>query len=305
MKRYTTITAVIALLIVGFLVLGGAGAALAHGGGPEYRNDATERSWGSMMGEQTGSMNPGNQGPMMNDDTQNSGFRGYMQNTWSTMMEGWNNRFGSMIGGMMGGWGNMMGNGWFGGSMMGNSGWLNGGTPISAEDVQKIAEDYVASYGANLEVAEIMEFDNHFYVQAREKDTGRYAFEFLVDRYTGATHPEPGPNMMWNTKYGHMSGSGWGSMMGGGMMGGYWNTPTGQMTITPEQAIEIAQEYLNNYRDGLEAADEADAFYGYYTIHILENGKVVGMLSVNGYSGSVWPHTWHGNYLGMVGGDEH
>ena len=111
--------------------------------------------------------------------------------------------------------------------------------------------------------------------------------------------------MMWNTKYGHMSGSGWGGMMGGGMMGGYWNTPTGEMTITPEQAVEIAQEYLNDYRDGLEADEEADAFYGYYTIHILQDGVVVGMLSVNGYTGSVWPHTWHGKYLGMVGGDEH
>jgi len=28
-------------------------------------------------------------------------------------------------------------------------------------------------------------------------------------------------------------------------------------------------------------------------VHILKNGMVTGMLSVNGYSGQVWYHTWH------------
>ena len=45
--------------------------------------------------------------------------------------------------------------------------------------------------------------------------------------------------------------------------------------------------------------DEAEAFYGYYTLHILKNGQVEGMLSVNGYTGAVWYHTWHGPFLGM------
>ena len=300
MKRYMIITAGIAMLVVGFLILSGTSVILAHSG-PGDQINATEEIWGPMMGEQPGIANGSPQEDKMESYPDIGGVWRYMWNAWHSMMNGW----GGMMGGMMGGWSNMMGNGWFGGSMMGNWGWFNNGTPISEDEVHQIAEDYVATYGDDLEVAEIMEFDNQFYVQAREKSTGRFAFEFLIDRYTGATHPEPGPNMMWNTKYGHMSGSGWGGMMGGGMMGGYWNTPTGEMTITPEQAVEIAQEYLNDYRDGLEAADEADAFYGYYTIHILQDGEVVGMLSVNGYTGSVWPHTWHGKYLGMVGGDEH
>jgi hypothetical protein len=44
---------------------------------------------------------------------------------------------------------------------------------------------------------------------------GTGAFELLVER-NGFFRPEPGPNMMWNTKCGHMAG--WG---GYGMMGGY------------------------------------------------------------------------------------
>jgi hypothetical protein len=38
-------------------------------------------------------------------------------------------------------------------------------------------------------------------------------------------------------------------------------------------------------------------FYGYYTLDFSTNGKVVGMLSVNGYSGAVFLHTWHGTFI--------
>ncbi len=303
MKGYKRLAFVAtAFVIGGLLLLSLAGAALADG--PWGRGGSNGAMQGSMMGETYGpNPQPGEASPGPREmryesgSEQPAGVWGYMQNAWGTMMRGWY----GMMGGFMGGWSNMMGSGWYGGSMMGNWGWLNGGTPISAAEVEQVARDYVASYGnSDLEVAEIMEFDNHFYVQAREQSTGRYAFEFLVDRYSGTAHPEPGPNMMWNTRYGHMGGSVWGGMMGSG-----WNTGTGAMNITPEQAVQIAQDYLDNYRPGLKAADEADAFYGYYTIHILQDGEVVGMLSVNGYSGSVWPHTWHGTFLGMVGGDEH
>jgi hypothetical protein len=49
---------------------------------------------------------------------------------------------------------------------------------------------------------------------------------------------------------------------------------------------------------GTTVADEADAFYGYYTLHVLRDGKTIGMLSVNGFTGTVWYHTWHGNFVG-------
>jgi len=53
----------------------------------------------------------------------------------------------------------------------------------------------------DLEVAEMMEFSNHFYAIVQEESTGIGAFEVLVDKVSGAVHPEPGPNMMWNLKY--------------------------------------------------------------------------------------------------------
>ncbi len=195
-------------------------------------------------------------------------------------------------GGMMGGYGagtdcpGHGGGGW--------PGYPGASTPISDEQAIEIAQDYIAEYNnPDLELVEIMAFDNHFYAQVRERSTGINAFEFLIDRYTGAAYPEPGPNMMWNTKYGHMAG--W-----GGMMGGWWGQPSGEMRISPEEARQIAQDYLDATGSGLEVSNEVDAFYGYYTIHTLRDGQIVGMLSVNGYSGQVWVHTWHGEFLGMV-----
>jgi hypothetical protein len=49
--------------------------------------------------------------------------------------------------------------------------------------------------------------------------------------------------------------------------------------------------------NGAKVADDADAFYGYYTIDVLRDGKTIGMLSVNGTTGAVWYHTWHGAFV--------
>jgi hypothetical protein len=96
-----------------------------------------------------------------------------------------------------------------------------------------------------------------------------------------------GPNMMWNTKYG---------MMSGGILGGIFGTPTTTMTVTPAQATANAQQYLTNYLPGTTTGD-VTTFYGYYTIEALNGTTTQGMLSVNGYTGQVWVHTWHGTFI--------
>ncbi len=223
-------------------------------------------------------------------------------------------------GSMMGGWGpgGMMGRGMMGGwrygitpttgitgtmpygygpgacPVMGGWGRPGTGTPISLDQAIEKAQQFLTAYGnSDLTLTEVMEFSNHFYAEVKEESTGIHALELLIDRYTGTVHPEPGPNMMWNTKYGHMGG------MMGGMMGGWWGRPNGPMTVTPEQARTNAQQWLDANLPGTTVAPEADAFYGYYAIHVLQNDAVVGMLSVNGYTGQVWYHTWHGDFIGM------
>jgi len=103
---------------------------------------------------------------------------------------------------------------------------------------------------------------------------------------------------MWNLKYGHMSGMRGGMM--GGMMGGYQNNSNlidAAMTVTPEDALLAAQNYLDREHPGSVTSADADPFYGYYTIDILKDGKVTGMLSVNGFNGEVFFHSWHGSFI--------
>src|SRR4030042_988431 len=187
-------------------------------------------------------------------------------------------------GGMMGS-GGMMGYG----GMMGPGGpYTSGGERITMDQAVEIVNKYLRDRNdPNLKAAEILEFSYNFYVGFSEKDTGIHAFEVLIDPYTGDMYPEPGPNMMWNTKYGMMSGMMWGTP-----------NPSAHMTVTEEQAKQYAQEFIDGYLPGAEVED-ADRFYGYYTVEITKNNQIYGMLSINGYTGQVWYHSWHGLFLDM------
>ena len=220
-----------------------------------------------------------------------------------------------MTGGMMGhmGMGSMMG------MMMGDfdqygqfgpgSGMMGAWTPseelrpsgdiLTLDEAVAVAEAYVAEWDTDqaLAVGEVMQFSNNFYGEAVEAETGHGAFEFLIDPQTGIVVGEPGPNMMWNVRYGMNM------MMGAGL----WQpaaADAAEMTVTVEQAHDYAQAYLDNVLPGTQAEDGADTFYGYYTLHILRDGQIVGMLSVNGYSGQVWLHHWHGDFIEMTGDAE-
>ena len=63
---------------------------------------------------------------------------------------------------------------------------------------------------------------------------------------------------------------GGGGMMGGGMMG-RWNNNikpesiSEAMPVSSEQALEYAQEYLDNNLPGVKVSEEITPFYGYYT----------------------------------------
>ncbi len=186
----------------------------------------------------------------------------------------------------------------FGGGCHGRFGWNGGygnlapytstGAPLNITTAKTIADNYVASIGnPDLTVKEVEEYQANFYVQVTEKSTDNGAFELIVNKYTGSIYPEMGPNMMWNTKYG---------MMRGGALGGIFGTPTTTLTVTAAQATANAQQFLNGNIAGTTTGD-VTPFYGYYTIEVLKDGAPYGMLSVNGYTGQVWFHTWHGAFI--------
>jgi hypothetical protein len=211
--------------------------------------------------------------------------------------------------GMMGGMMNELVNGMMGGMMINtNSPFYTPVEPLSLAEATDVLNTYITDLNDdNLEVGEVMVFDNHAYAEIIESDTGIGVMEVLVDPATKTVYPEMGPNMMWNLKYGMMSGFGGYGMMGG-MMGhhpgfnqGAATEATAEMPVSTDQAVELAQEYLAANFPHLTVEEQADPFYGYYTLHVQEDGEPVGMLSVNGYSGQVFPHTWHGELLEMSG----
>jgi hypothetical protein len=194
-------------------------------------------------------------------------------------------------GGMMGqgGYGGMMG-----GGMMGSWDYIPPGvrTALTIDQAVDQVRNYLADWGnPDLAVSEVMQFSNHFYAEVAEKSTKRKAFELLLNKYTGAVFAEPGPTMIWNLKYGQMTG---------GMMGGLaQQAQTDTMPISGAKALELGQSYLDAQNRGLKVEIGFDEFYGYYTIHVLKGGKTYGMLGVNGYTGQVWMHTWHGQFVDM------
>lgn len=159
-----------------------------------------------------------------------------------------------------------------------------------------------------------MIFDNQAYLVIKEESTGLGAFELLVDPASKTAYPEHGPNMMWNLKYsglnhqymmgnnrGMMGMMGRSGMMNGMMSGNGWSSPnptnvSSEMPVTPEQAMEYAQKYLDENVSGALATSPIQ-FYGYYTLDFEKDGEVAGMLSVNGFSGQVFLHTWHGSFI--------
>jgi hypothetical protein len=163
------------------------------------------------------------------------------------------------------------------------------GGDIGMDRAVSAAQDMAASYpGGGLAVDEVMEFSNGYYASIRENSTGVGAFEVLIDRATGHVTREPGPDMMWNTGYG---------TMGTGMMGGSYRGPE-TMTVSSAQARDIAQRWLDaNRRDAM--ASSPDPFHGYYTVDFEKDGRLAGMLSVNGSTGAVWFHSWHGAFVQM------
>lgn len=180
---------------------------------------------------------------------------------------------------------------------LGNLGFPRTPDPLIIDQAVEAAQRYLTFGGRgnpDLVPAKAMDFTNHFQVTIKEKSTGANAFNLIVDKLTtGAVCWEPGPNMMWNTKYRFM---GWGHMQGPPWWSG---TPTTQMPITPERAKQLAQGFLTVYMSGTTVGEEVSIFYGFYDLYVVKDGKIVGELSVNGYTGWVWYQTWHGPFVTM------
>jgi hypothetical protein len=185
-----------------------------------------------------------------------------------------------------GGYGGMLGRTGMGGAagmMNGAAGmvgsvWLAGpDTPVTsiAAARQRAA---AAATPAGLHPGEVIWFDNGFYVELKDA-TGAPATEVIVDPTTGTVSTEPGPAMMWNTRY------------------GWYRTGTTPAAVSPARARQIATGWVEANLPG-RRVQPPDAFPGYYTLETTgAGGTVNGMLSVNAGTGRVWYHSWHGAFI--------
>jgi hypothetical protein len=189
----------------------------------------------------------------------------------------------------------------FGMGMMRGANTNYSGTPLTMDESKQAIQTYLDNLkNPDLALKEVMVFNNNAYGMIVEKSTGKGALEVLVNPVNKFVTPEMGPNMMWNLKYGGMGGRGRGNFgcTDGCIGNGQPAAGTiAEMTVTPTQAVQAAQIYLDKNLAGTKAANDPITFNGYYTLDYSKDGKPAGMLSVNGYNGQVWLHTWHGTFI--------
>jgi hypothetical protein len=197
---------------------------------------------------------------------------------------------GRPMGGMMTtGYGeHMMG----GAGMMGRTGYagMMGGAYRLAGDGRRVESLEAARQRAKvfadrlgLRAGEVMSFSNGFYVELVTADR-QGATEVLVDPADGSVSVEVGPAMMWNTTYGMHPG-----------------VAAGAPLVSAAEVTTAAQRWLDDQRPGLTVSDP-QRFPGYWTLHTVRGGKIVGMMSVNAFTGVVWYHTSHGQFIAMSEG---
>jgi hypothetical protein len=179
---------------------------------------------------------------------------------------------------------------------------LNNQNLVSYNDneLKEYVSDFVKrEFGSGYKPSDIFIFkDSSYYISVIETDTGRGAFEMLFDPDTREFKPEPGPNMVWNEKYG---------MMGKNMMGlnQIFENDYNKNQVSRKEALVYAKEYLDKNEGNINVNEEGHEFYGYYTFHTKKDNKSYGMLSVNGRTGEVWYHDWHGELEKIIAIEEH
>ena len=149
---------------------------------------------------------------------------------------------------------------------------------------QFLTETFWADQG--LSARQVLTFSNHYAVVVEESATGYGAMTLLVDRVTGVVSPEPGSNMMWNGRY---------DTRRGGMRGGSVVDPS-DMPITAADARRAAGQFAAQFASGAQVAN-VRPFYGHYTVTLEQDDRWL-VLSVDGFSGQVWYHSWHGTFEG-------
>lgn len=159
------------------------------------------------------------------------------------------------------------------------------GASIGQDQVPTIVNGFLARFtGGSYQISRILQFANNYYVQVTDSSKKAPAFELVVNANGGAVHPTP-VTMQWNTSYGRAQYSLQGNV--------------GQMSVTSSQAAQNAKDYVTKVSSNASVSSPVQ-YSGYYSFIVSDNGKTVGVLSVNGYNGQVWYQNWNGAFVKSV-----
>jgi hypothetical protein len=73
------------------------------------------------------------------------------------------------------------------------------------KSVAQVASSSIPS----LVLDEVEEWEFDYYVVVKETSSSYKVYQLLIDKWTCAVMPEPGPNMAWSQKYGRTYPKGW------------------------------------------------------------------------------------------------
>ncbi|HUX52436.1 MAG TPA: hypothetical protein VMW73_16725 [Spirochaetia bacterium] len=169
-------------------------------------------------------------------------------------------------------------------------------TRIDASRINTVVEGYLATLpGKELQIAEIVDFQYNYYVRVKEKGAATYSMELLVNPYSGRVVP-----------VGYGRGVRDNDFPRGGR--GPWAAGPGTYSGTPSQAAQnvssgeaqkIAADFVKRFSPNDSVTGEAQ-FPGHYSMFITDNGKIVGVVSVDASSGTAFYHRWLGTFLKTV-----
>jgi hypothetical protein len=158
--------------------------------------------------------------------------------------------------------------------------------PITSNKALDIVDKYLRkTNNEDLFADRLYEYNTHFEVELRERDTRRGAFELLIDKFNGRVTPEEGPNLLWNTKY--------------GLNGNYFGVQP-PMTLSLDDALRQVGEFIKRTSPELKVSGDVIEYYGYYEFHIVQDGKLAIEANVSGFGGQLWIENWHGSALREV-----
>ncbi|NYT02741.1 MAG: peptidase M4 [Methanosarcinales archaeon] len=155
-----------------------------------------------------------------------------------------------------------------------------GREPISDRQAWERAGTCASSFGPRARVHSLMKFSSSYYARIVDGQTGENLAELMVDRYSGAVYPEPGPCFARAASSRETAGEG------------------DVQPYDQEGARSRADSFLAGYCPGSRALDGED-YPGYYSFYFGRQ-DTEGILSVNSSDGRVWVHSWHGIFLEEV-----